>query len=1135
MRIYLTVCCLLVCCAFAEAQRYNYAEVLQKSIFFYEAQRSGTLPASNRVNWRGNSGLQDGSDVGKNLTGGWYDAGDHVKFGFPMAFSATYLAWGAIEYRDAYQNAGQLDEIMDNLRWVNDYFIKAHTAPNELYGQVGNGSADHAWWGPAEVMQMARPSYKIDATKPGSDLAGETAAAMAAASIVFKTTDPAYSATLLEHAKQLYNFADTYRGKYSDAITDASSFYNSWSGYQDELVWGALWLYRATNDVTYLNKAKAEYPKLNKQTGTTLPSYAWTLAWDDKSYGCYILMAKATNETQYKEDAERYLDYWTVGTNGQKITYTPGGLAWLDTWGSLRYSANTALAAFIYSDFITDAVKKQRYHDFAVSQINYMLGDNPGRRSYVVGFGTNPPINPHHRTAHGGWANNLQGNPTNNRHILYGALVGGPDRSDAYVDDRGNYITNEVATDYNAGFTGAVARMYKEFGGTPLSTFPVAEVPTPGEEYFSEVKINAQGGNFTEVAVWVNNRSAWPAKVTDQMAYRYFVDLTEGISAGYRVADYVITVRGNGPVASPLRAWDATKNIYYIEVTFPNVKIYPGGQEHTRKEAQLRIALPDGAPASAWNPLNDWSYAGLSSASFIVSDKIPVYNAGTLLYGKLPGDGGVNNPPIARATATPTTGTAPLVVAFNASTSTDADGDALSFSWNFGDNTSGTGATPSKTYTAAGTYIATVTVSDGKGGSSQASVTITVTGTNRNPVASATATPTTGAAPLAVSFNASGSTDPDGDVLTFSWNFGDNTTGSGARPSKTYTAAGTYTARVTVTDGKGGSAQASVTITVTGTNRNPVAAASATPASGVAPLTVSFTAAGSTDPDGDALTYAWNFGDNTTATGMTASKVYATPGQYTARVTVSDGKGGTGSATVAITVNPNDGNNCKFGTPRATYLPSTGYRQYNYVHVLGTGGPNLGNVTNFTINWDYENNGLWQFSMNTNNGSPNWYVDLRTSMTYSFRTASPSLTLTGSGFPGLDGKYWVNSVDGNFVMVSAAGSFTLYFSNSSTKPTCTAAASEVTTVYSSEDHLGEDEVSAYPNPFGTSLTVVVKNPDSTNGIVLRNAVGQVVYHIGKGNVQKENAVPVTDSMSSGVYIITVNDAHGQKAIKVIRK
>jgi len=94
----------------------------------------------------------------------------------------------------------------------------------QLYGQVGNGGTDHAWWGPAEIMQMARPAYKITASCPGSDLAGETAAAMAASSTVFRPTDPAYADTLLQHARQLYDFADNFRGKYSSCITDANQW-----------------------------------------------------------------------------------------------------------------------------------------------------------------------------------------------------------------------------------------------------------------------------------------------------------------------------------------------------------------------------------------------------------------------------------------------------------------------------------------------------------------------------------------------------------------------------------------------------------------------------------------------------------------------------------------------------------------------------------------------------------------------------------------------------------------------------------------------------------------------------------------------------------------------------------------------
>ena len=74
-------------------------------------------------------------------------------------------------------------------------------------------------------MTIARPSYKIDASNPGSDLAGETSAALAAASLAFADSDPAYSAELLEHSKELFDFADQYRGKYSDSVSAASSFY----------------------------------------------------------------------------------------------------------------------------------------------------------------------------------------------------------------------------------------------------------------------------------------------------------------------------------------------------------------------------------------------------------------------------------------------------------------------------------------------------------------------------------------------------------------------------------------------------------------------------------------------------------------------------------------------------------------------------------------------------------------------------------------------------------------------------------------------------------------------------------------------------------------------------------------------
>ncbi|WP_224367028.1 glycoside hydrolase family 9 protein [Hyalangium versicolor] len=651
----------------AQAQTFNYAEALQKSVWFYEAQRSGPLPANNRVSWRGNSGLKDGSDVGKDLTGGWYDAGDHVKFGLPMAASATLLAWSVYEYEDAYQQSGQLNAIRDNLRWVNDYFIKAHTAPNELYGQVGAGNTDHSWWGPAEAMQMARPAYKISASCPGSDLAGETAAAMAASSIVFKESDPAYSATLLTHAQQLFSFADTYRGKYSDCITDAQSFYNSWSGYWDELSWAATWLYLATGQSTYLSKAESYTANWGNEGQSSNWAYKWTQSWDGKTYGAQLLLARITGKAVYKTSVERNLDFWSTGYNGERIRYTPGGLAWLDTWGSLRYAANASFLAFVYADDIasSDSARATRYRDFASRQVRYMLGENPRNSSYVVGFGVNPPRNPHHRTAHSSWTDQIS-NPTESRHVLYGALVGGPDSADAYADDRSNYVSNEVATDYNAAFTGALARMYLLYGGTPDPTFPVKETPTT-DPFFVEAGLNVTGSNFTEIRAFIHNISGWPARVSDKLSFRYFVDLSEVIASGHSPSELAVTMNySQGAKVLPLVRWSG--NIYYVTVDFSGTAVYPGGQSAYRKEAQFRIAAPAGVP---WNPANDPSYVNVG-ATPVKTPYIPVYEDGVRLYGIEPGSAPTDStPPAQPAGLTATAAASQIQVAWTANTEAD--------------------------------------------------------------------------------------------------------------------------------------------------------------------------------------------------------------------------------------------------------------------------------------------------------------------------------------------------------------------------------------------------------------------------------------------------------------------------------
>lgn len=71
-----------------------------------------------------------------NLTGGYYDAGDNVKYQFPMAFTITMLAWSTIQYKATLQKMGELNNALDAIKWGTDYFLKCNTGPTQLWVQV---------------------------------------------------------------------------------------------------------------------------------------------------------------------------------------------------------------------------------------------------------------------------------------------------------------------------------------------------------------------------------------------------------------------------------------------------------------------------------------------------------------------------------------------------------------------------------------------------------------------------------------------------------------------------------------------------------------------------------------------------------------------------------------------------------------------------------------------------------------------------------------------------------------------------------------------------------------------------------------------------------------------------------------
>ncbi|KAL2610505.1 hypothetical protein R1flu_029078 [Riccia fluitans] len=463
----------------------DYKDALSKTFLFYEAQRSGKLPESQRVKWRNDSGLRDGQSVHVDLSGGYHDAGDNVKFGFPLAYSITLLAWSVVEYSEFLEKAEELQHARDAIRWGTDYLLKAHTGPFELWVQVGDANADHMCWERPEDMDTPRTAYKVDKEHPGSDVAAETAAALAASSLVFQASDPDYSKRLIESAVQLFEFADTYRGRYSDSVPAACPFYCSYSGYNDELLWGATWLYKATNKDTYLYyilDGAADFGGYRSYSTST-----WTLDWDNKFAGAQILLAQMymtgnRNFRQQKNWADKFMCSTLPDLPTTEITLTPGGLLYTKPASNFQYVTSTAYLLSVYAKYLRTIrshlycgsipVSPYQLTGFAKQQVDYILGTNPSNMSYMIGFGKKFPKRIHHRAssipsvqAHpaniscrDGWT--FFAETTGNPNQLTGALVGGPDIFDVYQDARWNFEQSEPTNYINAPLVGLLAELY---------------------------------------------------------------------------------------------------------------------------------------------------------------------------------------------------------------------------------------------------------------------------------------------------------------------------------------------------------------------------------------------------------------------------------------------------------------------------------------------------------------------------------------------------------------------------------------------------------------------------------------------------------------------------------------------------
>jgi len=471
----------LAICGFAFTNSFalsddDFIEAAWMTTRFYGAQRSGQGP-----NW-----ILDGTNNptsftgdkynGKDVSGGWFDCGDHVMYGQSQGFASYVLALGFAEFtkgfydlytgdytdykasKDYTRKGGKPNKIRDlleELRYEADFWVKAAIDDGHFVTVKGDGNKDHNKWVTAGAMSKlgngdGGEPRDITATADDSFTPGMAAAMLA----VMARIDPDSTARekYLKAAKTAFAYAKKHNG-----VTNSQGFYEKswWQGiYADGPCLAAMELYRTTLDSSYVKEAKTYYDKIDFEKNS------WTrLSYSDASPITYIL-------------GDFYFKWHPKGDLAGSETYLENmynlpedkdskGIFLKDAKESGFPTRSPSGGAFLYALYAKFA--KDKSYDSAIEKnIAYLLGDNSNKKSYVVGYtrnGVNAPTRPHHRGYYGNEdpgrdVNGVGSAPEKNK--LLGGMIAGNFSSGNHDGNVSNWQVNEVCVDINAPLVGAL-------------------------------------------------------------------------------------------------------------------------------------------------------------------------------------------------------------------------------------------------------------------------------------------------------------------------------------------------------------------------------------------------------------------------------------------------------------------------------------------------------------------------------------------------------------------------------------------------------------------------------------------------------------------------------------------------------
>lgn len=446
--------------------QHDYAKAQHLSTYFLGAQRSGDTKS-----WmHGASHTKDGEAVGKDLSGGWYDCGDYIKFHHTEPYAALALLYGYDKFPEAYADnysqdfsappANGIPDILDEVKIQTDYLIKC-IDNGTVYWHIGGAEDHNSFSEPVtnsnENLYNGSSIRPVNSTTSGhSNAMGNSASALALMGLLYAPFDENYANQCISAAEGYYAVGSIN----PQATADADNFY-SWlssSSYKDEMGLAAAILYRATNQQSYLTAAENYASDVSK----------WgTFNYGDVSHLLLFELYKITNTNSYLSDVGDKVDTYSVNSCGYLH---------LSKWGSLRDASNAAFLAALYhmetGDLEAYSFTKQNM-DFILGTHGYISDDAPADFSFLIGYDELDggfPQHPHHAAAFGKSSNvwGQYSQESNNpgsvpfEYELTGGLAGGPEAACAdFEDNINNYISSEYCVYYNAAFTGAVAYVNK--------------------------------------------------------------------------------------------------------------------------------------------------------------------------------------------------------------------------------------------------------------------------------------------------------------------------------------------------------------------------------------------------------------------------------------------------------------------------------------------------------------------------------------------------------------------------------------------------------------------------------------------------------------------------------------------------